>query len=81
MFAMRLFKVAADQSEHSMHVIKLLVAEKYKPCKIYKTLLDVCGESCFYKEKYLQMGWAYSFASTSLSRKERPCSENPLSLW
>ena len=28
-------------------VIKFLVAEKYKPCEIYKRMCDVNGEVCF----------------------------------
>ena len=45
-------------------VIKILVTEAFKPCKIYRIMCDIYGEACFGQEKSLQMG------QTSLSQKE-----------
>ena len=39
--------MVVNQTECSRLVIKSLVAEKYKPCEIYRRMCDVYGKACF----------------------------------
>ena len=58
-FILRLFKTSANQTDLSrfekMSVINFRVAEKCKPCEIYRMMYDVYRKACFGKKK-LQMG-------------------------
>ena len=50
--------MAANQNVQKFEqrpVIKSLVSEKCKPCKIYRKMCDVYGQASFSKKKYLQM--------------------------
>ena len=50
-FVLRLFKMAANQAGSSRleqkSLIKILLAEKYKSCEIYREIYDVYGEIYF----------------------------------
>ena len=56
MFALKLFKMAANQTECSLleqnYVIKFLVVEKCKPCEIYWRVCNVYGEAYFSQKMF-----------------------------
>ena len=71
---LRLFKMITNQTECSRleqrSVIKCSVAEKCKPCEIYKRMCDVYGEVCF--SKIIFYNWAkHECATRSLSKKKQ----------
>ena len=49
-------------------VIKFLVAEKYKPCKIYRRMCDTFGEGCFSVKKFYK-SVKHEFSAMSQSGK------------
>ena len=60
-------------------VRKSLLAEKCKPCEIYRRMWDVNGEACLSQKDIYK--WAKDeFARTSLSRKDSLFSGNILTL-
>ena len=60
-FVLRKFKTATNQTEHSRFeqrsLIKFLVAEKCKPCEIYRRTCDVYREAYFSKNKKGFTNW------------------------
>ena len=54
-FVLSLFKMAAIQTvcSRQMSIIKFLLAEKCKPCDIYRRMCDVYRETCFSHKKML----------------------------
>ena len=56
-FVMGLFKMKANQTKCSRleqrSIFKFLVAEKCKPCEIYRKMSDVYGEETCFSKKYL----------------------------
>ena len=83
--------MVANQTECSRlekrSVMKFLRAKKCKPCEIYRIFMctvkrifvkNVYKEACFFKTVYK---WVkHGFATTNFSQKDRPRSENPLTL-
>ena len=65
--------MASNQVESSRleqkSVIKFLMAEKYKPCEIYRRMCNVCSEACF-SPKNIHKKSKHRFAIMSLSQKE-----------
>ena len=64
----------AGQTEHfkfeERSVIKFLVAEKCKPCEIYRRMCDVFGDACFSKNNVYK--WAkLGFATSSHNQKRQ----------
>ena len=62
-FLLKLFKIVANQRERSRYeqrsVIKFLLAEKGKPCEIYRKMCYVYEEVCFSQKMFtngLNMG-------------------------
>ena len=71
-FILMLFKMIANQTQgfglEQRSVIKFLVVEKYKSCKIYfKKTCDMYGEACFSKKKKLYKWAKHVFAIISLT--------------
>ena len=72
-FLLWLFKMGANQIEcytlKQKSIFKFLIAEKYKPCEIYRRVDDVCREACF-SQKTLYKWAKHRFVTTSLSYKK-----------
>ena len=70
MFVLRLFEMVENQKQCSKleqrSVVKFLLAEKYKPCKIYRRMRDVHGEVCL-NQKDVYKSSKLGFATTSQS--------------
>ena len=58
-------------------VINFLLAEKCKPCEIYRRICNVYGETCF-SEKSVHKSARHEFATKSLSQKDSPLSRDTL---
>ena len=79
-FLLRLFKIVANQTGCSRFeqrsFIKFLVAEKCKPCKIYRTMGDVYGEANFCQKVYKYLQSKHGLANMTLNQKDSPWSRN-----
>ena len=68
------FKMAANQTEGSRleqrFAIKLLMAEKCKPCEFHKRMCDMYREACSSFKKIFTNGLHMGFATTNLSEKD-----------
>ena len=78
-FILRIFKMAANQTESSRleqrSVIKFLVAEKCKPCEIYRRMSDVYGEACFSEKNVYK--WAELYEEGRKSVRDDDSSIQP----
>ena len=68
-FLLRLFKMVTNQKIEQKSIMKVLLAEKCKPCEIYCGLCDMHGKECFnHRNLYKQA--KHWFASMSLSGED-----------
>ena len=69
---MRLFKMVSNQTDCSIRTeicIKVLVAEKRKPCEIYRKMCDVYGE-VYFSQKLFTNSLNMSFPQQTQVKKD-----------
>ena len=71
-----LVKMTTNQTEcprlEQRSVIKFLVTEKCKPCKIYKRMRDVYGEACFSKKNVYKWAKLFKDGRLSIEDEDKP---------
>ena len=74
MFLLRQFKIASSQTEYSRHeqrpIIKFLVAEKFKPHKIYKRMGNMYGEASFSQKNVFKWSKLFKESRNSIQNEE-----------